>query len=183
MERLDDMSLVARVAVFGDKRAFDSLVRKYQSPVRRFLLSLTSGDSQLSDDLAQGTFIKAYTNIGRFRGLSSLQTWLFRIAYNTHFDYLRSLRRTEDMDSLAPQAVSATACEPRGTAHIDIYSALALLGSDERTCITLQLVDGYAIKDISEITGMPQGTVKSHLSRGKEKITRYLTANGYERRK
>ena len=55
-----DISLVAQVAVLGNKRAFDELVRRYQSPVRRFFLHQTLGDEQLSDDLAQDTFIKAY---------------------------------------------------------------------------------------------------------------------------
>ena len=54
-----DLSLVTQVAVFHNKRAFDQLVRKYQSPVRRFFLNQTLGDTQLSDDLAQDTFIKA----------------------------------------------------------------------------------------------------------------------------
>ena len=65
-----DISLVAQVAVFGNRRAFDELVRRYQSPVRRFFLNQTCGDSQLSDDLAQDTFIKAYTNIRSFRGMA-----------------------------------------------------------------------------------------------------------------
>ena len=52
-ELMNDIKLVTQVAVFGNKRAFDSLLRKYQSQVRRFLLSLTLGDRQLADDLAQ----------------------------------------------------------------------------------------------------------------------------------
>ena len=83
---MNDITLVTQVAVFGNRRAFDSLLRKYQSQVRRFLLSLTLGDGQLADDLAQDTFIKAYTNIGKFRGLSSFSTWIMRIAYNVHYD-------------------------------------------------------------------------------------------------
>ena len=61
MSQLNDISLVAQVVVFRNTRAFDQLVQKYQSPVRRFFLNLTCGDSELSDDLAQDTFIKAYT--------------------------------------------------------------------------------------------------------------------------
>ena len=53
---------------FHDKKAFDALVVKYQAAVRRFFFSQTLGDAQLSDDLAQDTFIKAYTNIGRSGG-------------------------------------------------------------------------------------------------------------------
>ena len=89
MESLSDISLVAQVAVFHNRRAFDQLVRKYQSPVRRFLLNLTLGNETLSDDLAQDTFLKAYTHITQFRGVASFQTWLFRIAYNVFYDYKR----------------------------------------------------------------------------------------------
>ena len=89
MVELNDIALVTQVAVFHNKRAFDQLVRKYQSPVRRFFLNQTLGDAQLSDDLAQETFIKAYLNITKFRGLSSFSTWLMRIAYNVFYDEMR----------------------------------------------------------------------------------------------
>ena len=65
---------------------------------------------------------------------------------------------------------------------MDLYAALALLKPDERTCITLQLIDGYDIQKITEITGIKEGTVKSHLSRGKDKMATYLKNNGYDRR-
>ena len=148
MADLNDISLVTQVAVFHNKKAFDQLVRKYQSPVRRFFLNQTLGDEQLSDDLAQDTFIKAYVNITKFKGLSSFSTWLFRIAYNVHYDYIQ---------------------------------ALSLLKPDERTCITLQLIDGQPVEKIAEITGIPANTVKSHLKRGKDKMTNYLKQNGYDR--
>ena len=64
---------------------------------------------------------------------------------------------------------------------MDIYAALALLKPDERTCITLQLIDGYNIAAIAKITQIKEGTVKSHLSRGKEKLANYLRQNGYDR--
>ena len=65
MSNADDLHLVTSVALWGDKSAFDKLTRKYQSSVRRFFLNLTMGDSSLSDDLAQETFIKAYLQIKR----------------------------------------------------------------------------------------------------------------------
>ena len=172
-----DISLVAQVAVFGNRRAFDELVRRYQSPVRRFFLSQTLGDSQLSDDLAQDTFIKAYTNIRSFKGLASFQTWLMRIAYNVFYDYTRSNHPTEDVDVI-PQRGGR--CD-NSSLKMDLYAALALLKPDERTCITLQLIDGYDIAGIAKITGLKDGTVKSHLSRGKEKLATYLRQNGYDK--
>ena len=178
MATLSDLSLVAQVAVFGNKRAFDELVRRYQSPVRKFFLNQTLGDSQLSDDLAQDTFVKAYTNIASFKGLASFQTWIMRIAYNVYYDYTRRHRITEDVD-VVPQRSSSGA---QTALQMDIYAALALLKPDERSCITLQLIEGYDIAGIAKITGMKEGTVKSHLSRGKDKLATYLRQTGYDGR-
>ena len=179
MAELSDISLVTQVAVFHNKRAFDQLVRKYQSPVRRFFLNQTLGDEQLSDDLAQDTFIKAYVNITKFRGMASFSTWLFRIAYNVHYDYVRSLRQTDDIDT--SRAVKNSSVSSDENLKMDLYKALSLLKPDERTCITLQLIDGHQIDKIAEITGIPENTVKSHLRRGKEKMVNYLKQNGYDR--
>lgn len=164
--------------MFGNRRAFDELVRRYQSPVRRFFLHQTLGDSQLSDDLAQDTFIKAYTHIRTFHGMASFQTWLMRIAYNVFYDYTRSHRLTADTDQI-PQHSSGSESQ---SLKLDIHGALALLKPEERTCITLQLIDGYDIAGIAKITQMKEGTVKSHLSRGKEKMANYLRRNGYDGR-
>ena len=175
MASLTDISLVAQVTVLGNRRAFDELVRRYQSPVRRFFLHQTLGDEQLSDDLAQDTFIKAYMNISKFRGLASFQTWLMRIAYNVFYDYTRAHKQLADIDSVPERQGSQVS----PALKMDLYHALALLKPDERTCITLQLIDGYDIMKIAEITQIKEGTVKSHLSRGKEKLANYLKQNGY----
>lgn len=180
MSELNDIALVTQVAVFHNKRAFDQLVRKYQSPVRRFFLNQTLGNTQLSDDLAQETFIKAYLNITKFRGLSSFSTWLMRIAYNVFYDDVRARKQTEDVDT-SISALRQSASTGDSNLKMDIYAALALLKPDERTCITLQLIDGYPIDQISKITGIPDNTVKSHLRRGKERMTIYLKQNGYDR--
>ena len=180
MATLSDLTLVTQVAVFRNTRAFDQLVRKYQSPVRRFLLSLTLGNEALSDDLAQDTFLKAYQSIGQFRGLASFQTWLMRIAYNVFYDYQRSRGA-----KAAAQHTDAMDDRQQYTANYelkaDIYRALSLLKDEERTCITLQLIDGEPIDHIAEITSLPPNTVKSHLRRGKERLATFLKQNGYDR--
>ena len=179
MEAFSDIALVTQVAMFHNKKAFDQLVRKYQSSVRRFFLNQTGGDQQLSDDLAQETFIKAYTHITNFKGISSFSTWLMRIAYNVFYDEVRSRKQTEDVDTTAVRNTSSSTAE--AGLKLDIHAALALLKPDERTCITLQLIDGYPIDQISKITGMNDNTVKSHLKRGKDKLAIYLKENGYGR--
>ena len=171
-----DLSLLTQATVFHNKRAFGQLVEKYQSSIRRFFLNQTGGDSQLSDDLAQDTFVKAYVNIGQFRGGSSFSTWLYRIAYNVFYDYTRTHKLTEQID----QAVALRQANSADTAlRLDLQQALSILSPAERSCITLQLMEGQPIDQISAITEMAEGTVKSHLSRGKQKLAMYLRKNGY----
>ena len=176
MQSLTDFALVTQVTMMGNRRAFDQLVVRYQSPVRRFFLHQTLGDEPLSDDLAQDTFIKAWRNIGSFRAMSSFQTWLMRIAYNVFYVYVRNRKTTSDIDNVAEPMTNGNS---NPSLQMDLYHALSLLKPDERTCITLQLVDGYKIDQIAKITDMKEGTVKSILFRGKEKLTKYLKQNGY----
>lgn len=187
MGRLNDLSLATQVAVFHNRRAFDQLVREYQSPVRRFFLTQTLGNEALSDDLAQDTFLKAYTHIAQYRGTSSFLTWLTRIAYNVWYDHTRKMRnekgemRNDNVEMRNDGTGQSSFLVTQTSLGMDLYAALQLLKEEERTCITLQLIDGYDIKEIAGITQMKEGTVKSHLSRGKEKLANYLRQNGYDK--
>ena len=199
MGRLNDISLATQVAVFGNRQAFDRLMRQYQSPVRRFLLMQTMGNEALSDDLAQETFLKAYTHIGQYRGTSSLLTWLTRIAYNVWYDYKRKAE-THPQPLPVGKGVDTSAGDTErlsgnNSPHnrvgeglvglegvgLDIYRALSQLRPEDRSCVTLQLVEGYSIGEIAGIMQLPANTVKSHLKRGKEKLANYLRQNGYDR--
>ena len=188
MQEPSDIYLVRRVAAEHDRQAFDLLVRRYQSPVRKFLLSLTLGNESLSDDMAQDTFLKAFLNIDRFRAEAAFSTWLMRIAYRVFCDYKRKASpATVEYDSghhaLSGRADDSltTSSGESGAMLIDIYHALSLLRDEERTCITLQLIEGESIERIAEITGLTANTVKSHLHRGKERLANYLKQNGYDR--
>ena len=176
MSRLSDLALVARVATLHDTRAFDQLVRRYQSPVRRFFLHQTCGDAALSDDLAQDTFLKAYTALASFHGLANFSTWLYRIAYNVFYDYLRTRKEMDPLDTARVDTQCSTQ-QPDIGREMDIYRALATLKEAERTCITVFYLDDLSIDRIADVTGMPAGTVKSHLSRAKQKLATYLKQN------
>lgn len=178
MEQLSDIALVTQVLLFRNTRAFDKLVQKYQSPIRRFFLNQTAGDKALSDDLAQDTFLKAYTNLASFRNLSSFSTWLYRIAYNVFYDYIRTRKPTDDLDVTGVDAELSVRQEDFGQKN-DLYQALTKLREIERVCITLFYMEEQSIDKIASITGCPAGTVKSHLSRGREKLANYLKQNGY----
>ena len=177
MNSLGDIALVTQVVVLHNKSAFDQLVRKYQSQVRRFFLNQTCGDKELSDDLAQDTFIKAYTNLQSFKGTANFSTWLYRIAYNIFFDYIRSQKPTSDIEEVTMDASYSNEQQDVGR-KMDVYAALQQLKEAERTCITLFYMEEMEIKKIAEVTGLAEGTVKSHLSRGKEKMANYLKQNG-----
>lgn len=177
-----DILLIRQVQIFGNRRAFDALVRKYQASIRRLLLSLTTGDEALSDDLAQETFIKAYTALDTYKNRASFGTWLYKIAYNVFYDYIRSRKETCLMDEVSSEVemvYNQTPADSCITADID--EAMRLLRPEERTCVTLHLIEDLPLDKIVEITGMPIGTVKSHIARGKGKLVTYLKKNGYER--
>ena len=179
MGQLNDISLVAQVVVFKNTRAFHTLGKKYQSTVRRFFLHQTLGDGELSDDLAQETFLKAYTNLSSFKNLSSFSTWLYRIAYNVFYDYIRGKKETSGLEEREIDA-SCQVEQTKVSEQMDIYRGLSRLKEAERTCITLFFMEDLPIEKIAIVTGMPAGTVKSHLSRGKEKLSNFLKQNGYD---
>lgn len=182
MSLLPDIALISQVLIFGNRRAFDALVRKYQASVRRLLLNLTAGDDALSDDLAQETFIKVYMALDTYKNRADFGTWLYRIAYNVFYDYIRSRKETCLMDEVSSEVEMAYSQAPtESSVTADINEAMRLLRPDERTCVTLHLMEDLPLGKIVEITGIPIGTVKSHIARGKGKLATYLKKNGYER--
>jgi RNA polymerase sigma-70 factor (ECF subfamily) len=178
MSKSDDLLWVTRVTLLGDKSAFDQLTRKYQSSIRRFFLNLTMGDSPLSDDLAQETFIKAYLNLNSFQGLSGFSTWLFRIAYNVHYDFVRAKKITSDIDESEInhryQLDNTFSAE-----KLDIHQALQLLRREEKTAVLLFYMEDKTHKEIAKIIQCPLGTVKTYILKGKEKLGVFLKKEGY----
>ena len=174
MNRIEEMKLVAECMLGDNRRAFGVLVEAYQSQLRRFLLNLTLGNASLTDDIAQETFVKAYLNVRNFRGLSSFRTWLVRRAYNEFYSQMRSRHAsageaTDDMlggecshDDLATDA------------QITVNQALAQLTEVERTAVVLFYIEDQPVKKIATIMQMPEGTVKSHLHRAKEKMQKII---------
>ena len=170
---LNDALLVSRAAFLGDKKAFSRLVETYQSPIRRFFFNLTGGDEELSKDLAQDTFIKAWLNISSFRVTAKFSTWLYRIAYNTFYDYMRAKMPVADVDIeiLNDRMFS----DPSNKEfHIDFEQALKILREDERIVMLLFYMEDQTIDKISKIMNCPANTIKSHLHRGKEKLAKYF---------
>jgi RNA polymerase sigma-70 factor (ECF subfamily) len=178
---LNEALLVSRAALWGDKEAFGRLVENYQSPLRRFFYHLAGGDEDLSKDLAQDAFVRAWLNISSFRAAAKFSTWLYRIAYNVFYDYERSRKSIVDLED-APQAQQLLAESSDGDQQMDFVQALSVLKKEERTAMLLFYMEDQAVEKIAKIMDCPSGTVKSHLHRGKEKLAVYFKNSEYDKR-
>ena len=181
LTKVEELKLIAKCALADDRRAFGTLVEEYQSGIKHFLMSLTLGDASLSDDLAQETFLKAYVNIRSFKGLSKFSTWLYRIAYNEFYSYSRKRKeeRMEEKESLerVNEGDALGSYEEGSNAQMDVKMAMKSLSEVERTVVTLYYIEDQPLKKICEITLLPEGTIKSHLSRAREKMSKVLKNN------
>ncbi len=153
------------------------MVAQEQESLRRFLLMLCCGDSSRADDIAQEALLKAYLSFGKFEGRSRFSTWLFRIAYNCHYDSLRTdgRRACEPLECLRSCDIDdETSVADRRFAYQDLYQAIGMLSVQEQAVILLFYMEEKSIKEIVGITGMPSGTVRSCLSRGRAHLKVYL---------
>ena len=122
--------------------------------------------------------MKAWLNIGSFRSISTFSTWLYRIAYNTFYDYIRSRKLSAELDVETLGDVLPAGSQDKDLG-IDFTRALLLLRADERTVVLLFYMEDKSVETIAGIMSIPLGTVKSHLSRGKKKLTEYFKNTEY----
>lgn len=174
---LTDADLVARVILEGDQHAFGELVRRHQSSVRGLLRQLTRTDVALADDLAQEAFVRAYKNIGSFRGESKFSTWLYRIAYNCFRENARRKKELVGIDEAQWQEEMDPQTVDPGLRQ-DLMYALSLLPLHERTAVVLCCQNGLSHDEASRVLDIPLGTVKTNVLRGREKLKRTLAAWG-----
>ena len=170
MSQLNDISLVAQVVVFRNTGAFDQLVKKYQSPVRRFFLNLTCGDNELSDDWRR-TRLSKPTLTGFIQKPVQFFPWLYRIAYNVFYDYLRSRKETADLDTREVDTHWNTSQDDVGQ-QMDVYRALATLKRNGTNLHHLVLHGRSEHRKDCRYHGMPGGNSQKPPLAGKRK-------NGY----
>jgi len=184
-----DAALVARVRL-GDNRAFEMLVVKYQRRIER-LIGRMVRDTDLVQDIAQETFIRAWRAIPQFRGDSAFYTWLYRIAVNTAKKALMDLKR----DPLITETALGFADGDDETSRVEnelsdgetpdgllatkeiaaaVNSAINALSDDLRQAITLREIEGLSYEEIAEVMNCPIGTVRSRIFRAREAIAARL---------
>lgn len=157
-----------------DQAAFGELVKRRQGWARALLRRMCQSHAE-ADDLAQDAFIKAWDRLRDLETPAAFPGWFRRIAVTT---FLMAKRRQkavfEEITDASPLASEDSTPEAAAGAKLDLEKALARLSDAERLCVTLNHGEGLSHSEIVEITGLPLGTVKSHVLRGTDKLRRLL---------
>lgn len=168
----------ARRGAAGDREALRAIVLAHQDAVYRLLLRL-GGDRELARDLAQDTFVKAFAALAGFRAGAALRPWLFKIANNLFLDHVRR-RQPESLDALRELGADPGAEDPalqRLGEGLALAEALARLPVSWRQALVLRHDDDLSYEAIAEILGVPLGTAKTWLFRGRERLKALLAGD------
>jgi RNA polymerase sigma-70 factor, ECF subfamily len=177
---------VVTLAQQGREAAFRELLRRYERPVFSLIFRMVR-DREISEDLAQDTFIKVLNHIDRYRPEFKLSSWLFKIANNVAIDHLR--KRQLDTISIDGSPHAATAAEVEATTldlaaqqesaleemearelGTAIERAIARLRPEYRSCIMLRHVEGRSYEEIAATLDLPLGTVKTYIHRARHEL-------------
>lgn len=176
-----DARLVERCRA-GDQQACEELVRRYQDKVFALIYRIT-GDADRVEDIAQEVFLRAFRSLNKFRGGSSLYTWLYRITVNTTLNAIRSLSRRQEtsLDAFEglerPSGSEANPVE-EAASHRQlarrVKEAIERLDEQYRAIVYLREVEGLSYEEIAEVVDLPVGTVKSRLFRARQNLKEIL---------
>lgn len=170
---MNDAELVKQI-LNGNTNAFRFLVAKHQRLVAHIIGRIVQQQEDV-EDIAQEVFMKVYRQLKRFRGDARLSTWIAKIAYNTAISYIRKKRK--DIFSYDEQPLLIATEHDDGANQLQIEREEAkryLMGLIEelpvhyRTVLTLFHLEEFSYKEIEVITEMPEGTIKSYLSRARK---------------
>jgi RNA polymerase sigma-70 factor (ECF subfamily) len=162
MSRVDDLSRLAADAAAGDRIALADLVSATQDDVWRMCAHLV--DRASADDLTQETYLRALRAITRFRGESSVRTWLLQIARYTCADEIRRRRRGRALlDRIRRD--ERPRVTPAGLVELD--DLVARLDRDRRAAFVLTQVIGASYAEAAEVCGCPVGTIRSRVARAR----------------
>lgn len=164
-------SVLLGAARSGDVAAFSELVRRHQGAVYRVALRMLGSEAD-AEDAAQETFVRAWRSIGRFRGESSVATWLYRIVTNRCLSRLAAARDTveyEDTRVADERGDPAVVVERR--AQMDaVTRAVAALPADQRAALVLRDFEGLSYDEVAEVLDIGLGAVKSRIHRARADV-------------
>jgi RNA polymerase sigma-70 factor (ECF subfamily) len=171
----EDASLIRRF-VAGDRTAFEPLMAAHEDRVFGICLRMLR-DRDAALDAVQETFLTVFRKADRYKEQAAFSTWLYRVAVNTCHDQLRKAKRRradalpEGIDPADPQGD-----DPFVAADVrpDIEHALQALAPEFRAAVILVDLEGLALDTAAEMLGVPVGTVKSRVFRGRRVLAEHL---------
>lgn len=171
----EEFALLARAAE-GDHDAFTRVMKTHEDRIFAVCMRMLA-DREAALDVTQETFITAFRKAHQFKGNSAVGTWLYRIAVNNCYDHLRRNKR-KPADSLPEhfdQADPFATEEVEASAHRkEIEEALASLPKEYRAAVILADMEGMSLPEVAQALGVPVGTVKSRLFRGRRMLAERL---------
>ena len=161
-------------ALEGDYAAASNLLREFYAPIFAYLRRLSGNDADAAD-LVQITFVKVWQSLGQFRGLSSVATWIHRIAYRTYLDWLRRDHHSSDQSQSWWQSLPAEGVDPFDrTAEMDsarrLYAAVERLEQSLRQAVHLHYYQGLSLAETAEVLELPTSTLKYRLRNALEQL-------------
>jgi len=183
MPTTSDEVLIGSIAK-GDRLAMEELYGRYRVPVYRFVLRIVR-DAALAEDAVSETFIDAWQHAGRYEGRASVSSWLLGIARHRALDAVRR-RPTEPLESEAAQNVVDPARDPEAElGHKDtgaaLRRALGALSREHAEIIDLVYYQEKSIKEIVDILGIPDNTVKTRMFYARKRLAALVAAEGIDR--
>jgi RNA polymerase sigma-70 factor (ECF subfamily) len=185
----DEESLLRRCRA-GDTRAFQILVERYQDRAYGLALRLLRSEPD-AEEVTQDAFVRAWRSLADFRGDSAFGTWLYRIVWRRAIDRAATMRtrqkREESLDAPAGseeggrEARSAEVAVQEEPARADRSEWVRLtdgLSEPQQAVVTLFYYEDMALKDVARALEMPEGTVKTHLSRARVVLRAKLADQG-----
>lgn len=157
------------------RERFIELVKCYQEPLRRFLITLCCGNREEAEDIAQDTLVKAYLSSPTFEERFKFSTWLFKIAYNTFLDRRKRSGANVHFTVIGDAGwIPAASVEEDNFKYQSLYQALEKISERERTAILLHYIGGYPVKESATIMNCSPGALKLLLMRGRNKLKAIL---------
>jgi len=186
MTRSQERKLIERAAR-GDKVAAGKLIKAHQGSLYAYILRM-SGSPDTAEDIVQDAFVRVLMHLDRFDPRFRFSTWLFTIAKRLYLNANQKLKPHYDSEIVGgwgaeSQAPSAPAMrsEIADNARECIQSALNGLSEEQREVILLFHQQNWSINDIAKHLEMPEGTVKSHLHRGRQRMRRLISEDQNQR--
>ncbi len=168
MPTMDDLTALLQRAATGDRMALTGFIRASQADVWRFCAHLV--DPASADDLTQEVYLRAMRSMHRFRGDASAKTWLFAVARNVAADEIRRRQRRRRHEAAAPPL---DAEQPEVDAW-PLQDLIDQLEPERREAFVLTQQLGFSYRDAAATIGVPIGTVRSRVARGREQLIRTL---------